>query len=82
MLNPTLLEELTSRLSDLISTTPARDLQKNLRSLLSGVLGRLDLVTREEFDVQTAVLRRTREKLEQLEAKVAQLERPPSRPAA
>jgi len=75
MLNTSVLEELSARISALISTTPAGDLQKNLHSLLSGFLGRLDLVTREEFDVQSAVLHRTREKLEQLEAKVAELER-------
>ena len=80
MLNPSFLEELTSRVSALISTTPAGDLQRNLHSLLSGFLGRLDLVTREEFDIQSAVLHRTREKLEQLEAKVAELERAQSPP--
>ena len=75
MLNPSFIDELTSRVSALISSTPAGDVQKNLHSLLSGVLGRLDLVTREQFDIQSAVLHRTREKLEQLEAKVAELER-------
>ncbi len=67
-------EDLSTRLSELIANSPARDLEKNARALLSGFLSRLDLVTREEFDVQTEVLRRTREKLEQLEAKVAELE--------
>jgi len=75
MLNQKLLDELTTKLRELLTGTPAADLQKNLRTLLAGVLGRLDLVSREEFDVQAAVLRRTREKLEELEAKVAELER-------
>ena len=67
-------EDLSARLSELIANSPARDVEKNARALLSSFLSRLDLVTREEFDVQSEVLRRTREKLEQLEAKVAELE--------
>ena len=67
-------EELTAKLSELIASSPARDLEKNARALLSSFLSRLDLVTREEFDVQAEVLRRTREKLDQLEGKVAELE--------
>ena len=51
-----------------------RDLEKNLHSALQSVLGKLDLVTREEFEVQAAVLLRTREKLEALEARLAALE--------
>lgn len=74
MRNETLFQELNARLSDLIAKSPARDLEKNARALLSGFFTRLELVTREEFDVQTAVLHRTREKLEQLEAKVVELE--------
>lgn len=56
------------------------DLEKNFRSVLQAGLGRLDLVTREEFDVQLAVLQRTRAKLADLEARLAQLETKP--PAA
>ena len=74
MRHETLFQELSARLSELIANSPARDLEKNARALLSGFFSRLDLVTREEFDVQSDVLRRTREKLEQLEAKVAELE--------
>jgi ubiquinone biosynthesis accessory factor UbiK len=54
------------------------DIQRNLRASLEAGLARLDLVTREEFDVQAAVLARTREKLAALEARVAELERPPA----
>jgi len=75
MPNQQRFEELSSKLNQLFAQTPARDLEKNLRSLLTGLLGKLDLVTREEFDIQSAVLQRTREKLERLEAKVAELER-------
>jgi BMFP domain-containing protein YqiC len=74
MRNETLFQELNARLSELIAKSPARDLEKNARALLTGFFARLDLVTREEFDVQSAVLQRTREKLEQLEAKVVELE--------
>lgn len=74
MPNDKLFTELSAKLNDLLASSPARDLEKNARALLSNVFGRLDLVTREEFDVQTEVLRRTREKLEQLEIKLAQLE--------
>jgi BMFP domain-containing protein YqiC len=74
MRNETLFQELSARLSELIAKSPARDLEKNARALLTGFFARLELVTREEFDVQSAVLHRTREKLEQLEAKVVELE--------
>jgi hypothetical protein len=50
------------------------DVQKNIHTLLQGALSRLDLVTREEFDAQSQVLLRTREKLEQLEKAVTELE--------
>lgn len=51
-----------------------QDLHNQLRAILQAAFAKLDVVTREEFDVQTAVLARTREKLEQLAAKVQQLE--------
>jgi ubiquinone biosynthesis accessory factor UbiK len=68
------LEELNKRIGELIAASPAKDIEKNLRALLSSAFARLDLVTREEFDVQQEVLVRTREKLQQLEAKVAEME--------
>ena len=74
MRNETLFQELSAKLSELIANSPARDLEKNARTLLSGFFSRLDLVTREEFDVQGEVLQRTREQLERLEVKVAELE--------
>ena len=69
-----LLDELHRRVKDLIAASPAKDIEKNLRALLSSAFSRLDLVTREEFDVQQEVLRHTREKLQQMEARVAELE--------
>ena len=54
--------------------SPAADLEKNLKALMSQGFAKLDLLTREEFDVQIEVLARTRAKLELLEARVAELE--------
>ncbi|MDP2155104.1 MAG: accessory factor UbiK family protein [Sulfuricella sp.] len=74
MLGQKVFEEISSKLGEALAESPAKDLEKNLRAVLQGVFAKLDLVTREEFDVQQAVLLRTREKLEALEAKVAALE--------
>ena len=74
MLNPKLLDEMSARISSLLAATPAGDIEKNMRAALAGVFAKLDLVTREEFDVQREVLGRTRAKLEALEARVAELE--------
>ena len=76
MLNSELLEQLQKRIGEVLAQSPARDVEANLKAMLSGFFTRLDLVTREEFDVQREVLLRTREKLEQMEARLAQLERP------
>lgn len=69
------IDEISRRVDEVVANTPVEDIQKNLRALMSGWLSRLDLVTREEFDVQQAVLQRTREKLSAMEARVAELER-------
>ncbi len=74
MITPPFLDELGRRLQALAAQTPVADLEKNARILLTGALSRLDLVTREEFDAQVRLLARTRERMEQLEARVAQLE--------
>jgi BMFP domain-containing protein YqiC len=78
MLDPKQLDDLARRLA---ASMPKgiqvlqEDLNRSFRATLESGLGRLDLVTREEFDVQAAVLARTRAKLEALEAKVAELEK-------
>jgi BMFP domain-containing protein YqiC len=69
------LDEINKKISELLANTPAVDVQKNLRALLAATFARLDLVTREEFDVQREVLLRAREKITQLEGRVAELER-------
>ncbi|MFP4827639.1 accessory factor UbiK family protein [Paraburkholderia sp. BR10879] len=66
--------DLQSRMSDLLKNSPARDVERNVRALLSQGFSKLDLVTREEFDAQTQVLVRTRQRLEELERRVAELE--------
>jgi hypothetical protein len=68
-------EDLDRRLRDILARSPAADLEKNLRALLQSGFARLDLVTREEFDVQREVLARTRAKLAELEAKLAEFEK-------
>jgi BMFP domain-containing protein YqiC len=66
--------DLQARLNQAIENSPAKDLEKNVKAMLSQGFSRLDLVTREEFDIQAQVLARTRVKLEALEARVAELE--------
>lgn len=73
-MNEKLLSDLTARLSELAANNPAKDLERNMRALLAATFARLDLVTREEYDVQVQVLARAREKLAALEARVAELE--------
>jgi BMFP domain-containing protein YqiC len=74
MLNTKILDDLSARLSAAANSSPAKDIEKNMRALLAQGFAKVDLVTREEFDVQTQVLARTREKLNELEARVAELE--------
>lgn len=69
-----LFEDIDRRMRGILARSPAADLEKNLRALLQSAFSRLDLVTREEFDVQREVLARTRAKLAELEAKLAELE--------
>ena len=74
-MNEKLLSELSEKLAAFAAANPAKDLEKNFRALLSGAFARLDLVTREEYDAQTQVLSRAREKLAALEARIAELEK-------
>ncbi len=76
MIDLTQLDELARRLSSLVPPglrDGREELQQNFKSVLQAGLGKLDLVTREEFDVQRAVLARTRDKLEALERQLAEL---------
>ena len=69
-----LFNDLQNKISEALRNSPAKDIEKNVRSMMSQGFSRLDLVTREEFDVQSQVLERTRARLEELEARVAALE--------
>ena len=75
MMQRKFIEELTAKLSELMAQSPLKDFEKNSRAMLSSMFAKMDLVTREEFDVQSQVLLRTREKLTQLEAKLAEMEK-------
>lgn len=79
MLNKETLDQINARISEVMADNPVRDAEKNLRALMTGLFSRLDLVTREEYNVQTQVLARAREKLSELEARVAELEKPVKR---
>ena len=69
------IEDITSKLSALLAQSPAKDFEKNSRAMLTSMFAKMDLVTREEFDVQAQVLLRTRQKLDELEAKLTALEK-------
>jgi len=69
-----LLDEINERIKSVLAQSPAADIEKNLRVMLAAWFSRLDLVTREEFDVQREVLRRAQDKVAQLEARLAEIE--------
>lgn len=77
MLDAKKIEEVVQSISDVIPpglSAMQADVEKNIRAAMSATFAKLDLVTREEFDVQTQVLHRTREKLEALQQRVSELE--------
>jgi len=74
MLNQKFFEDMSTKLNEAVANSPAKDFEKNARALLAQGFAKLDLVTREEFDVQAQVLARAREQLTALEARVAELE--------
>ena len=74
MLSMEKLSEISNKIKEVVKDSPIGDAEKNIHALLKGMLTKMELVSREEFDVQTEVLRNTREKLNQLEAKLDELE--------
>ena len=74
MSTPRFLDEIGAKLSEIAANSPVRDLEKNAKAMLGSAFGKLDLVTREEFEVQREVLAHARQKLAELEARVAELE--------
>jgi hypothetical protein len=69
-----ILDDLSARISEFLAASPAKDAEKNLQALLSAAFAKLDLATRSELEIQSRVLARSREKLSELEARVAELE--------
>ena len=74
MIDKTLFEELNERIGEALRDSPAQDIERNLRALLAAWLDRLDLVLREDFDVQKKLLERAQAKLADLERRIAELE--------
>ena len=74
MLNNEKLKEMSNKIREIVKDSPLPDLEKNIDALLKGMFTKMALVTREEFDVQTEVLKRTRQKLEELEKKLSEIE--------
>lgn len=74
MLDAQKINEISNKIKEVVSSSPLGDVEKNLNALLKGMFTKMELVTREEFEVQTEVLRNTRQKLELLEARLADLE--------
>lgn len=74
MLNSMFLQDLSNRIKELIINSPASDLDRNIHALIQGALTKMELISREEYDVQTEVLKHTREKLDALEEKLKTIE--------
>jgi ubiquinone biosynthesis accessory factor UbiK len=74
MFNSEKINEISNKINEIIKSSPLADVEKNINALIQGAFTKMELVSREEFDVQAEVLRNTREKLEKLEAKLAELE--------
>lgn len=73
MLNKKLFDDISSKISDTIANSPIKDVEQNIKAILTSTLSRLNLVTQEEFEIQQQVLLKTREKLAELEAQVTAL---------
>jgi BMFP domain-containing protein YqiC len=70
-----LFDDLSERINEAFRNSPAQDFEKNLRAMLAGWFDRMDLVLREDFEVQKKLLERAQTKLAELEARIAELER-------
>ncbi len=74
MNNKQTLIDLSNKIKEILNSSPLTDLDKNIHALIQGTFTKMELISREEFDVQAEVLRNTREKLSILEAKLIELE--------
>ena len=77
MKNLAFLDDLSIKIKEMINLSPAGDLEKNIHALLQSMFTKLELVSREEFDIQAEVLRQTRERLTALEKQIESLEKRP-----
>ncbi len=75
MLKEKFFDEIASKIAAAIANSPAKDVEKNVRAMMASAFTKLDLVTREEFEIQQDVLVKSREKLSELENRIAELER-------
>jgi len=74
-MNKNFAEEISLKIRELVKNSPVDALEKNLNALLQGIFAKLDLVSREEFDIQSEILRQTKEKLVALEKQIEALEK-------
>jgi len=74
MLNSELFHDLSIKIKELTINSPIADLDKNIHALIQGALTKMELISREEYDVQTEVLKQTKEKLNALEKKLESIE--------
>ena len=74
MLNSQKISDLSNKINEIVRSSPLGDIDKNIHALIKGTFTKMELVSREEFDVQAEVLRTTRKKLQALEVKLAELE--------
>lgn len=74
MLNKSVLDEIGSKVNEILAGSPAKDIEKNIHAVLMGIFSKMDLVTREEFAVQQEIVKRMRIKLAELEEQVRKLE--------
>lgn len=82
MLSQKLFDEISNKISETIAASPAKDLEKNVKAMMAATFSRMDLVTREEFDIQQEVLAQTRAQLTELERRLVQLETQSATPAS
>lgn len=74
MINSKLIQELSIKIKELYKNSPVSDLENNIHALIQGALTKMELISREEYDVQKEVLQHTRDKLNELEKKLASIE--------
>jgi len=74
MTNKKKIQEISDKIREVIKNSPIEDMENNINALLKSIFTKMNLINREEFDIQTEVLRKTRLKLEAMEAKLRELE--------